>query len=80
MSENTVTVTVDLDKVAEGVSTYYSQMADGQLAELLGDTDHAFAQAKKVIATMAGILEDVVGHDNVARINDLVNEREVSGN
>ena len=71
-SKNTVTVEVDLDQIVKGVFDYYSEMQKGQLAEMFGDTDRAFIQAKKVIGIMAAILEVAVGTGNVARVNSLV--------
>lgn len=71
-NKNTVTVEVDLDQMAKGVADYYSEMQEGQLAEMLGDKDSAFAQAKKVISIMAAILEGAIGTENVLRVNNLV--------
>lgn len=71
-SSNTITVEVDLDQVAKGVADYYSEMHEGQIAEMFGDNETAFAQAKKVIAVMAGVLETILGTDNVLRVNGLV--------
>lgn len=73
-SKNTVTVEVDLDQVAQGVNDYYSEMQEGQIAEMFGDTDTAFTQAKKVIGIMAGILEGAIGKENVERVNELASE------
>lgn len=74
MSENsnTVTVTFDLDEVATRVRSYYDEMQEGQIAEMFGETGKAFTQAKKVIGLMAGILDYVVGPENVGRVNDIV--------
>lgn len=72
MSKNTVTVEVDLDQMAKGVADYYTEMQEGQVAEMFGDKDTAFRQAKKVIGIMAGILEAAVGVENVMRVNTLV--------
>jgi|GEM_PF-6372602 len=65
------TVTVYLEKVAEGVADYYLVMQEGQIAEMLGDPEKAFLQAKKTISAMAQILEGILGVDLVARVNDL---------
>lgn len=80
MSENsnTVTVTVDLEKIANGVADYYSEMTEGQIAEMLGDTERAFTQAKKVIGIMAGILEGAIGTDNVLKVNNLVADKQLA--
>lgn len=78
MSENKVTVTVDLDVIADQVLKYYTEMQEGQIAELLGDKDQAFAQAKKVISIMAKILEEAVGTDNVIEINNLVADKQMA--
>lgn len=75
---NTVTVTVDLDRMAQGVADYYSEMQDGQIAEMIGDQDRAFIQAKKVISIMAHILEDAVGMENVVRVNNIIADMEAA--
>lgn len=72
MSKNTVTVEVDLDQMAKGIADYYTEMQEGQVAEMFGDKDTAFSQAKKVIGIMAGVLEAAVGVENVMRVNTLV--------
>lgn len=71
-SKNTVTVEVDLEQMAKGILDYYTEMQEGQIAEMLGDTDTAFTQAKKVITIMAAVLEAAVGTENVIRVNNLV--------
>lgn len=71
-NKNTVTVEVDLDRMAKGIADYYSEMQQGQVAEMFGDNETAFAQAKKVISIMAEILEGAVGTENVLRVNNLV--------
>lgn len=80
MSEesNTVTLTVDLDKVADGVANYYTEMQDGQIAEMLGDNERAFLQAKKTISVMAQILEGILGQDVVMRVNELASDKAIA--
>ena len=80
MSENTntVTVTVDLEKVADGVVNYYDTMQEGQIAEMFGDNDAAFTKCKEVITIMAHLLEEVIGTDNVVKVNNIASDRAIA--
>lgn len=72
MSNNTVTVEVDLEEVAKRVQAYYSTMQDGQLAEMFGETGKAFQAAKEVIGELAGLLDYALGPENVGKVHDLM--------
>lgn len=75
---NTVTVTVDLDRMADGVANYYDTMQEGQLAEMFGDNETAFTRCKEVITIMAHLLEEALGSDNVVTINNIVSDRAIA--
>lgn len=72
MSKNEANVTVDLDLMAVQVAEYYEVMQEGQVLEMIGDTEGAFGIAKRVVGLMAKILEDAVGLDNVVTVNRLI--------
>lgn len=78
MADNNVTVTFDLDQVADKVKDYYAELQEGQLAEMFGEQDRAFAQAKKVIGVMADLLDYVVTPENVGKVHDILAERDAA--